>query len=123
MMPLTFENALISVIVAQAMVPLARFIYRFYRYSPFEFDPIGRTIMAQKIAMLSVLLLILVGRVLGDYPFRGVLTGVLFVIFTVLFWRMVMELEAVQENMTYDRFALWKAKRRAKKAMKDLRRK
>lgn len=93
------------VLVVAAILPLADFIYRYHRYSPYKLNTIGKTLMQQKWALLSVFVLILAARLFGEYFGKDVLTLVLFAFLVSMFYRTNLELRHVQRaHKGFDRY-------------------
>lgn len=101
-----FGSILIAILVAAA-IPLAHFIYRYARYSPWRSTAIGRTLMYQKIAMLSFVLLSLMARVFPHYFGRTALSLIVFSALVLLFWKT--DIELIQTQHQYERYDALKA--------------
>lgn len=84
------------VLLGFAALPLALFVYYYNRYSPLWRKTLqGRTLMAQKIAMLAVLVNTIVS-IAFDYPAEHAVGLVLFTLLAVLFWTMFVALRLAQ---------------------------
>jgi len=77
--------------LALATIPLAGFIYRYARHSPWWATWQGRILMTQKIAMLALVLFYLTNS-LFDYPGEHIVKLALIAILVVLFWAMFIAL-------------------------------
>lgn len=81
-----------NILLALAVIPLAGFIYRYARYSPWWATWQGRILFTQKIAMLALVLFYLSSALFGDYPGKEVVKLALIAILVVLFWAMFLAL-------------------------------
>lgn len=95
---MTLPQMFIVALVVAGILPLAYFIYRYWRYSPYKLNAIGKTLMRQKWALVSVLVLVLAARLLGDYWGREVITILLYGFLVAMFWRTLFELLSVQKK-------------------------
>lgn len=97
------------VVVLSAAVPLIVFIY-FYGTEPhgkrwwqrhysnlWRSTPIGITLMYQKIAMLSLILLAAASMILGDYLGREFIRVIVYGAVVSLFWRVLFTLRRIQK--------------------------
>jgi hypothetical protein len=86
------------VLLLLAITPLVLFAYCYARYSPWRDTLQGKTLMAQKIAMVAVLLASLCAVMFGDYPGREIVSIVLFAVLVALFWVMFFALRMAQKE-------------------------
>lgn len=94
-----------AILVVLAIIPLADFIYRYHRYSPYKLNQIGRTLMRQKWALLGLFVLILSTRLWGDYFGRTALTILFFLFLIVMFYMTNLELRRIQKKHPgFDRY-------------------
>lgn len=80
-----------NILLILAVLPLAGFIYRYARYSPWYATWQGRILFTQKIAMLALVLFYLTGS-LWNYPGEHVVKLVLIAVLVALFWAMFLAL-------------------------------
>lgn len=79
-----------------AAIPLAWFMYRYARHSPWRSTLQGRALMAQKGATLALVLLILARHVFGQQPWITWALAVLAMVLVVMFWVMLIGLLKAQ---------------------------
>jgi hypothetical protein len=92
------------------IVPLTLFIYfyatvpaprKWYRRRPsrlFLSTVLGRVVMSQKIALLSILILIVAVRLFGDFPGREWVALGLYTVLVFLFWTVFAVLRRIQKS-------------------------
>lgn len=109
-------DLLTRLVVLSAAVPLSAFIY-FYgtepaagkhagrlhwyqrRYSNlWRSTPIGKVLMYQKIAMLSLILLVAASMFFGEYPGRHIIRVIVYGATIFLFWRVLFTLRRIQKK-------------------------
>jgi hypothetical protein len=90
-------SSVIIVIAILAAMPLLGFIYYYARYSPWTLTIQGRTLMAEKVAMLLLVLFSFTSR-LFDYPGQLVLRTILSLILISFFWAMFIALRSAQKS-------------------------
>ncbi|MCM6761385.1 hypothetical protein NB037_03050 [Rathayibacter sp. ZW T2_19] len=92
------ESNILIVLLVAGIIPIAWFIYRYMRYSPWWETAIGRTVLGQKFAMLALLSLSLLLRVLGpEYEYRALLNAAVLSLLIWFFWKTLIELLRVQK--------------------------
>jgi type VI protein secretion system component VasK len=109
-------------LLSASALPLALFIFRYVtepvpgkrhlrRLSKVWLEtPLGPAWLAQKIALLSIILSILAFFLFGDYPFRRELTDLLYTLLIGLFWAHLVLLWKVQNQR---RRLEWKKRQQA----------
>jgi hypothetical protein len=103
-------DLVVRAVVLSGALPLAAFIY-FYSTEPhgprwwqrhystlWRSTPIGVTLMYQKIAMLTLILLVAASMFLGDYPGRDFIRVIVYVAVVSLFWRVLFTLRRIQKQ-------------------------
>lgn len=94
---------LTSIIVLSGIIPIVLFITYYVQHSPFEQYPEGVTILLQKIAILALFGIIILGYFAPDYPARPWLRLVIYVAVVYLFWADFVNLRRVQRQYPWTR--------------------
>lgn len=105
------EDGLILSFLVLAIIPIVLFIVHYFLFSPWRATTEGKTMMGQKVAILSVLTLAFLARTFGrDYWGREALTLVVYGALVYFFWKTFLELRRVQKQYPFSRFKKRKPK-------------
>lgn len=91
-------------VIAAALLPNLVFAVRYFLFSPYKLTPEGRNMLHKKVALSSLIVLILLAVVFGDYPGREWLRLVVFGAVTLFFSIETIQLIKLQEKFPYNRW-------------------
>lgn len=94
---MTEFTVLFTILFALGLIPLAAFIYRYAKYSPWRATRQGITLMSQKVTWLAMVVWCLVSPFIDWDGKRWVFFG-LFVVIVALFWATFLGLLAAQRS-------------------------
>lgn len=92
-----------SVVVLSGIIPVLIFLVRYITHSPFEQFPEGIAIFLQKLAILALFGIIIVGYHTPDLWFRPYLRLAVYSAVIALFWADVVNLLRVQREFPWSR--------------------
>lgn len=96
-------NNIADFIILSSVIPLALFIFRYATRSPFEKSPEGINVLLTKIALLTIILVVIFSLFIPDYPGRPVVRLVFYTAPVVFFWVDLVQLWRIQRKYPFHR--------------------
>jgi hypothetical protein len=96
-------NGIADFVIVSGLIPLLWFVQQYYRKSPFDATELGVTIMVQKVAFASVIVILGLSYFLGvGYPSREWLRLGVFALVVSTFWADVANLSRYQRKYPFN---------------------
>jgi len=110
-----FVNNVADFVLLSALVPIGFFVVRYFLFSPYNITPEGRNNMRKKLALLSLVIVVLLSIFFGvSYIGREYVRLVVFSAIVYFYWVEVIQLMRVQKHYPFNRWA-WLARFRRKR--------
>ena len=107
-------NTLADFVLLSALVPIGFFVVRYFLFSPYQVTPEGRNNLHKKLALLSLVAVVLLSLFLGaGYFGREWVRLTVFSAITYFYWVETAQLMRVQKQYPYNRWA-WLKRFRSK---------